>query len=241
MRVQSWASTACVGSAFLRGWALQRAAHGVARTYVPRATHQHAAMQHAPILLRFGGDTRADHEVGGRAQIDKCFGFDTAVEESQRALLAAKVEAASAFKGVGVVKLMGRQSGFIAMQASMASGARRVGTSWVNPLGRRTMARPVTRPMNLATSSTAGRRGGRMPHPGGVLRAARRARPAQVHRGRAPGARACGHLHRRGRRPGAAAPPAAAPCPVLMLASALFFLSQVCGDVGLPCSSGGCL
>ncbi len=57
------------------------------------------------------------------AQIDKCFGFDTAVEESQRALLAAKVEAASAFKGIGVVKLMGRQSGFIAMQASMASGA----------------------------------------------------------------------------------------------------------------------
>ena len=57
------------------------------------------------------------------AQIDKCFGFDTAVEESQRALLAAKVEAASALKGIGVVKLMGRQSGFIAMQASMASGA----------------------------------------------------------------------------------------------------------------------
>lgn len=58
------------------------------------------------------------------AQIDKCFGFDTAVEESQRALLAAKVEAASALKGIGVVKLMGRQSGFIAMQASMASGAQ---------------------------------------------------------------------------------------------------------------------
>jgi 6-phosphofructokinase 1 len=55
-------------------------------------------------------------------QIDKCFGFDTAVEESQRALLAAKVEAASAYKGIGLVKLMGRQSGFIAMQASMASG-----------------------------------------------------------------------------------------------------------------------
>lgn len=54
--------------------------------------------------------------------IDKCFGFDTAVEESQRALLAAKVEASSAHKGIGLVKLMGRQSGFIAMQASMASG-----------------------------------------------------------------------------------------------------------------------
>jgi hypothetical protein len=58
-----------------------------------------------------------------RAQIDKCFGFDTAVEESQRALLAAKVEASSACNGVGLVRLMGRQSGYIAMQASMASGA----------------------------------------------------------------------------------------------------------------------
>jgi hypothetical protein len=54
--------------------------------------------------------------------IDKCFGFDTAVEEAQRALLAAKVEASSAKRGIGLVKLMGRQSGFIAMQASMASG-----------------------------------------------------------------------------------------------------------------------
>ncbi|KAK9833229.1 hypothetical protein WJX74_010935 [Apatococcus lobatus] len=54
--------------------------------------------------------------------IDKTFGFDTAVEEAQRALLAAKVEASSAFSGIGLVKLMGRSSGFIAMQASMASG-----------------------------------------------------------------------------------------------------------------------
>ncbi|KAI3432447.1 hypothetical protein D9Q98_003998 [Chlorella vulgaris] len=54
--------------------------------------------------------------------IDKTFGFDTAVEEAQRALLAAKVEAGSAYRGIGLVKLMGRQSGFIAMQASMASG-----------------------------------------------------------------------------------------------------------------------
>ena len=55
-------------------------------------------------------------------QIDKCFGFDTAVEEAQTALLAAKVEAISADQGIGLVKLMGRSSGFIAMQASMASG-----------------------------------------------------------------------------------------------------------------------
>jgi 6-phosphofructokinase len=55
-------------------------------------------------------------------QIDKCFGFDTAVEQAQEALLAAKVEASSAYRGIGVVKLMGRSSGFIAMQASLASG-----------------------------------------------------------------------------------------------------------------------
>ena len=56
------------------------------------------------------------------AVIDKCFGFDTAVEEAQRAIMAAKVESTSAYKGIGLVKLMGRQSGFITMQASMASG-----------------------------------------------------------------------------------------------------------------------
>jgi 6-phosphofructokinase 1 len=54
--------------------------------------------------------------------VDRCFGFETAVEEAQRALLAAKVEASSAYHGLGLVKLMGRQSGFIAMQSSMSSG-----------------------------------------------------------------------------------------------------------------------
>ena len=44
------------------------------------------------------------------------------MEESQRALLAGYVEAASARSGLGLIKLMGRQSGYIAMQASMASG-----------------------------------------------------------------------------------------------------------------------
>ena len=68
-------------------------------------------------------DGRSVSQDAVHAVIDKCFGFDTAVEEAQRALMAAKVEATSAFKGIGLVKLMGRQSGFITMQASMASGA----------------------------------------------------------------------------------------------------------------------
>ncbi|CAN6914934.1 unnamed protein product [Brassica oleracea] len=53
--------------------------------------------------------------------IDKSFGFDTAVEEAQRAINAAHVEAESIENGIGVVKLMGRFSGFIAMYATLAS------------------------------------------------------------------------------------------------------------------------
>ncbi|XP_030448470.2 ATP-dependent 6-phosphofructokinase 3-like, partial [Syzygium oleosum] len=53
--------------------------------------------------------------------IDKSFGFDTAVEEAQRAINAAHVEAESVENGIGVVKLMGRHSGFIAMHATLAS------------------------------------------------------------------------------------------------------------------------
>ncbi|KAG5558276.1 hypothetical protein RHGRI_008269 [Rhododendron griersonianum] len=53
--------------------------------------------------------------------IDKSFGFDTAVEEAQRAINAAHVEVESVENGVGIVKLMGRYSGFIAMFATLAS------------------------------------------------------------------------------------------------------------------------
>ncbi|KAK4374400.1 hypothetical protein RND71_005077 [Anisodus tanguticus] len=53
--------------------------------------------------------------------IDKSFGFDSAVEEAQRAISAAHVEATSFENGIGLVKLMGRDSGFIAMYATLAS------------------------------------------------------------------------------------------------------------------------
>ncbi|KAK4770041.1 hypothetical protein SAY87_030573 [Trapa incisa] len=53
--------------------------------------------------------------------IDKSFGFDTAVEEAQRAINAAHVEAESCENCIGLVKLMGRNSGFIAMYATLAS------------------------------------------------------------------------------------------------------------------------
>ncbi|KAJ0964674.1 hypothetical protein J5N97_025812 [Dioscorea zingiberensis] len=55
------------------------------------------------------------------AVIDKSFGFDTAVEEAQRAINRAHVESESVENGIGMVKLMGRYSGFIAMYATLAS------------------------------------------------------------------------------------------------------------------------
>ena len=43
--------------------------------------------------------------------IDKSFGFDTGVDEAQRAINVAHVEVESVENGVGIVKLMGRYSG----------------------------------------------------------------------------------------------------------------------------------
>lgn len=53
--------------------------------------------------------------------VDKTFGFDTAVELARLALDAAHTEATGARHGVGLVKLMGRDAGFIAAAATLAS------------------------------------------------------------------------------------------------------------------------
>jgi 6-phosphofructokinase 1 len=53
--------------------------------------------------------------------IDKSFGFDSAVEEAQRAIESANVEANSVDQGIGLVKIMGRNAGFIALHASLAN------------------------------------------------------------------------------------------------------------------------
>jgi len=51
--------------------------------------------------------------------IQKTFGFETAVAEAQRAIYAAHTEAQGARNGIGLVKLMGRDSGFIAAYSSL--------------------------------------------------------------------------------------------------------------------------
>jgi 6-phosphofructokinase 1 len=52
----------------------------------------------------------------------RSFGFKTAVAEARRALNSAHIEALGARNGVGLVKLMGRDAGFIAAYATLASG-----------------------------------------------------------------------------------------------------------------------
>jgi 6-phosphofructokinase 1 len=52
--------------------------------------------------------------------IDQSFGFQTAFSQASDAIRAATVEAKSTANGIGLVKLMGRHSGFIACYASLA-------------------------------------------------------------------------------------------------------------------------
>jgi 6-phosphofructokinase 1 len=52
--------------------------------------------------------------------IDQSFGFQTAFSKATESIRAARVEASAASGGVGLVRLMGRHSGFIASYASLA-------------------------------------------------------------------------------------------------------------------------
>ena len=53
--------------------------------------------------------------------IQRSFGFDTAVEKATEAVGAAHMEAHSHVNGIGLIKLMGRESGFIATATVLAS------------------------------------------------------------------------------------------------------------------------
>jgi 6-phosphofructokinase 1 len=54
--------------------------------------------------------------------VQRTFGFETAVTEARRATSAAAVEAEAARNGIGLVKLMGRDSGFIAAYSVLVDG-----------------------------------------------------------------------------------------------------------------------
>jgi 6-phosphofructokinase 1 len=97
------------------------------------------------ILFAIGGDgtLRGAHAIGEEAArrglplsvigvpktidndvsfVQKTFGFETAVSEARRATYAANAEAEAANNGIGLVKLMGRDSGFIAAYSSLVDG-----------------------------------------------------------------------------------------------------------------------
>eukprot|EP00708_Paratrimastix_pyriformis_P002288 GAFH01001030.1.p1 GENE.GAFH01001030.1~~GAFH01001030.1.p1 ORF type:complete len:611 (-),score=196.53 GAFH01001030.1:257-1975(-) len=54
--------------------------------------------------------------------ISRSFGFDTAVEVARDAINGAHIEATSVTNGLGIVKLMGRDAGFIAAKSTLSSG-----------------------------------------------------------------------------------------------------------------------
>jgi len=69
------------------------------------------ATRHGMALSVIGIPKTIDNDV---SFVQKTFGFETAVTEARRAIYAANTEAEAARNGVGLVKLMGRDSGFIA-------------------------------------------------------------------------------------------------------------------------------
>ena len=64
-----------------------------------------------------------DHLQNDIDYIDRSFGFASAVEAAQDAIRSAKTEATcNRPNGIGIVKLMGRSAGFIAVHATLGSG-----------------------------------------------------------------------------------------------------------------------
>ena len=69
------------------------------------------AMRLGMVLSVIGIPKTIDNDI---SFVQKTFGFETAVAEARRAIYAANTEAEAARNGIGLVKLMGRDSGFIA-------------------------------------------------------------------------------------------------------------------------------
>lgn len=94
----------CVG-----GDGTQRGAHAI---------HEEIARREKPISV-IGVPKTIDNDL---LYCEITFGFNTAIDEARDVLQSAHNEARSGANGVGLVKLMGRHSGFIAAGATVASG-----------------------------------------------------------------------------------------------------------------------
>jgi 6-phosphofructokinase 1 len=76
---------------------------------------QEAARRNIPLCV-IGVPKTIDNDI---SFIQKTFGFETAVTEARRAVYAAAIEADAARNSIGLVKLMGRDSGFIAAYSAL--------------------------------------------------------------------------------------------------------------------------
>lgn len=85
-----------------------RGAHAIAEEVTRRGLHKSI----------IGVPKTIDNDV---LYCDRTFGFVTAVERAADAIRCAHVEADGAYRGVGLVKLMGRDSGYIAAVGALAS------------------------------------------------------------------------------------------------------------------------
>lgn len=104
---------------------------------------------HIDLLFCIGGDgtQRGAHEIAEEVRkqgrelavvgipktidndiswVERTFGYETAVELARQAVHAGWTEAISTVGGIGIVRLMGRDSGFIAAGAAVASGVTNV-------------------------------------------------------------------------------------------------------------------
>jgi 6-phosphofructokinase 1 len=86
----------------------QRGAHAIASEVARRGLE----------IVVVGIPKTVDNDV---PYVDRSFGFETAVEVARQAVDSAHAEARSVRDGVGIVKLMGRDAGFIAAAATLAS------------------------------------------------------------------------------------------------------------------------
>jgi 6-phosphofructokinase 1 len=82
-----------------------------------RALAQEIHRRKLPISI-IGIPKTIDNDI---AFIERSFGFETATEEATKAIYSAHTESKGAPNGIGIVKLMGRESGFIACYASLSS------------------------------------------------------------------------------------------------------------------------
>jgi 6-phosphofructokinase 1 len=82
-----------------------------------RAIHEEIHRRGLPIAV-VGIPKTIDNDI---PYCDRTFGFTTAVEAAQQVIGCAHVEAKGARDGIGLIKLMGREAGFIAAAATLAS------------------------------------------------------------------------------------------------------------------------